>query len=177
MGTSVFPERLAAARARAGLTAQDLCDRVGLKSRSVVTKWEQGKGMPGTPTMPYLAVALGTTVDHLLGADLLREVEPPEPVDLSVAASGDIPLLWSGRPLTGVDRRRAFAVLHGLLAPISDVGEISQNVKDTSDQPANTTRHRARSLADIPAKRPRGKGRSRGGVSSGRKQPMDGGDR
>ena len=177
MVRNVFPGRLRAARLRAGMNRAALAEAAGMGSRQAASRWEEGLRIPDADTLVTLARLLGTTVDYLLGADQAEAAIPPEPVDLSVAASGDIPLLWSGRPLTGVDRRRAFAVLHGLLAPISDVGEISQNVKDTSDQPANTTRHRARSLADIPAKRPRGKGRSRGGVSSGRKQPMDGGDR
>lgn len=158
----VFPARLATARRQAGMSGAQLCARVGLRSRSVVTKWEQGKGMPDTPTMPLLAVALGTTVDHLLGVDLLRAEEPPRPVDLAVAASGDGPLAWSGRPLTGVDRRRALAVLHGLLAPADQLREISDYPqiahREDGDGGANTIRNRAEVVANVPAKRPRAKG-------------------
>lgn len=163
----VFPGRLAAARRQAGMSGAQLCARVGLRSRSVVTKWEQGKGMPDTPIMPLLAVALGTTVDHLLGVDLLREVEPPRPVDLAVAASGDGPLAWSGRPLTGVDRRRAFAVLHGLLAPADQLREISDYPQGVHREPgnrgANHARNRAQLLSDAPVERPHTKGRTQGG--------------
>lgn len=156
----------------AGVTHTQLAAALGVH-KSTVTYWTTGGGAEASK-LALIAVITKTTTDYLLGVDLLREEEPPQPVDLAVAASGDIPLSWSGRPLTSVDRRRAFAVLRGLLASVAELGEISQNAKDQSDHSANPVRHRAQSLADIPAKRPRTKGRSRGEDGVGRHGPLDG---
>lgn len=172
MQSTNFAVRLKEARIRSGLSKADLSEQLGFASRSAATKWEKGDGMPDVAVLPRLAVVLGTTTDYLLGVDLMREETPHQPVDLAAAASGDIPLSWSGRPLTGVDRRRAFAVLHGLLAP---VGEISHTVKELSGQNAKPTRNRAEVVANVPAKRPRTKGTMRGEGGAG--QPLGGSDR
>jgi transcriptional regulator with XRE-family HTH domain len=49
------------ARAEAGLTQQQLADRMGTK-QEVVARWEGGKVMPSTRTLARLAKATGTTL-------------------------------------------------------------------------------------------------------------------
>jgi transcriptional regulator with XRE-family HTH domain len=49
------------ARADAGLTQQQLAERMGTK-QEVVARWEGGKVMPSTRTLARLAKATGTTL-------------------------------------------------------------------------------------------------------------------
>ena len=49
------------ARAEAGLTQEQLADRMGTK-QEVVARWEGGKVMPSTRTLERLAKATGTTL-------------------------------------------------------------------------------------------------------------------
>ncbi len=49
------------ARAEAGLTQQQLAERMGTK-QEVVARWEGGKVMPSTRTLARLAKATGTTL-------------------------------------------------------------------------------------------------------------------
>ncbi len=52
---------LICARAEAGLTQQQLADRMGTKQK-VVARWEGGKVLPSTRTLTRLAKATGTTL-------------------------------------------------------------------------------------------------------------------
>ena len=49
------------ARSNAGLTQQQLADRMGTK-QEVVARWEGGKVLPSTRTLARLAKATGTTL-------------------------------------------------------------------------------------------------------------------
>ncbi len=49
------------ARAEAGLTQEQLAERMGTK-QEVVARWEGGKVMPSTRTLARLAKATGTTL-------------------------------------------------------------------------------------------------------------------
>lgn len=170
----MFAARLRKARLAAGLTKAAMCGAIGFAGRSAATKWEKGEGMPDVAVLPRLAVALGTTVDYLLGVDLLREAAPAPTIDLDAVVGGTAPILWSGQPLTQEHRNRALVVLHGLLATSGQLSNIPTypptTHKDAPNGTANRIRYRARSIADIPAKRPRSKGRKRS--AGGAERPL-----
>lgn len=63
--------RVASARAKAGLTGEQLGARVGLR-KDQISKVERGRRRVSTPELPAFATALGVTVKFLLGGD-----EPP----------------------------------------------------------------------------------------------------
>ena len=53
-------------RKRAGLTQEELGERLGVTPQSV-SNWERGESLPDTATLPELALILETSVDELLG--------------------------------------------------------------------------------------------------------------
>ena len=62
-------------RKRAGLTQKELADRVGFRSASIVTMWENGERMPRSEVLPVLSRALGCSVGELYAE--AAEVQPP----------------------------------------------------------------------------------------------------
>lgn len=60
-GEFVLAAALIRARAEAGLTQEQLAERMGTK-QEVVARWEGGKVMPSTRTLARLAKATGTTL-------------------------------------------------------------------------------------------------------------------
>ena len=64
----VFGRRLHAARKRAGLSQRALAGRVGL-SAMAISKYEQGRMLPGSERLIALAEALGVPVEYLLRPD------------------------------------------------------------------------------------------------------------
>ena len=60
-----FPERLAAARKRRGLTQKGLAEETGL-SHIQVHRYEGGNAQPTLDAIKRLAVALGVTTDQLV---------------------------------------------------------------------------------------------------------------
>ncbi len=60
-GEFAIAAALIRARADAGLTQQQLAERMGTK-QEVVARWEGGKVMPSTRTLARLAKATGTTL-------------------------------------------------------------------------------------------------------------------
>lgn len=54
-------------RKAAGLTQQQLSERMGLKSISAVAMWETGERTPNLENIKKLAEIFGTTVDYLVG--------------------------------------------------------------------------------------------------------------
>ncbi|MGI6151239.1 MAG: helix-turn-helix domain-containing protein [Christensenellales bacterium] len=56
--------RIAEHRKRAGLTQQELAEKLGI-DRSTVTKWETGAAAPLTAKLPEIAKALGCTINDL----------------------------------------------------------------------------------------------------------------
>lgn len=170
-----FPARLTSARVAAGLSKSGLCRAIGLKSRSVASKWESGEGMPDVATLKSLALALHTTVDYLLGVDQASPISPPVRVELDAVVGGQAPILWSGKLLDPDGRRRAFAILHALLSPVDQLIANPPSVhKEGPNTAANRSVHRAQAISNKPAKRPRTKGRL--GDAVGDRSPMDGGD-
>lgn len=76
-------ERIATLRKRAGLTQQDLAQRVSAREgltqpilRQAVTQWENGSSKPERRRLPVVAEILGVTVEDLLSDSEL----PPPPV-------------------------------------------------------------------------------------------------
>jgi len=61
-------DRLQQARERAGMTREELAEKVG-KSYVTVGTWERGARKPKAEMLPVLASALNVSVDYLLGID------------------------------------------------------------------------------------------------------------
>ena len=57
--------RIKELRKSAGLTQAQLAFRLGLKSPSTVTMWENGDRRPPSTLLPRIAHALGVSVDDL----------------------------------------------------------------------------------------------------------------
>ena len=53
-------------RKRAGLTQEELGERLGVTAQSV-SNWERGESLPDTSLLPEIALILETSVDELLG--------------------------------------------------------------------------------------------------------------
>lgn len=70
-----FGEKLRAARKSAGLTQEQLSERL-LVSRQAITKWESGKGLPDIENLRQLSALLGVSINYLLDSG--------ETIDLSV---------------------------------------------------------------------------------------------
>ena len=70
-----FGEKLRAARKSAGLTQEQLSERL-LVSRQAITKWESDKGLPDIENLKQLSALLGGSIDYLLDSG--------EEMDLSV---------------------------------------------------------------------------------------------
>lgn len=60
-----FGEKLKSARTAAGLSQQELADRIYV-SRSAVAKWEAGNGMPDIENLKALARMFGVTLDEMM---------------------------------------------------------------------------------------------------------------
>lgn len=59
------------ARSKAGLTQQDIADKLKV-DRSSVAKWESGEAMPRVDKLKQLSEILGCTIDELLSAPIAR---------------------------------------------------------------------------------------------------------
>lgn len=60
-----FKDNLYYLRVRAGLTQQELADKLGV-TRSIVTRYELGSKTPPLATVTALAVIFGCSVDELV---------------------------------------------------------------------------------------------------------------
>lgn len=69
-------EKIAWCRKRAGLSQEELAERVGV-SRQAVSKWELGDATPEVGKLLQLARTFGVTTDWLLGEDAPEEDAPP----------------------------------------------------------------------------------------------------
>ena len=56
--------KIAELRKAAGLTQENLADKLGIK-QGAIAMWESGKAMPRTDKLPLLAQLLGCTIDEL----------------------------------------------------------------------------------------------------------------
>lgn len=62
-------------RERSGLTQEQLAERLGV-SRQVVTKWENGSGVPKIENLKALADHFHVTVDELIGRTEVGDNDP-----------------------------------------------------------------------------------------------------
>ena len=72
--TNAVPERLAAARHSAGLTQEEVADRVGLSPTSI-TRYETGIVKPSTVSLKALANLYGKSFEWLQGEDEVPQAE------------------------------------------------------------------------------------------------------
>ncbi len=80
-----FGEKLKEARVKAGLSQEELAQRLSV-SRSAVAKWETDKGMPDVANLKAVAKLLDVSVDHLLDDENILDLSViREPVDLKGA--------------------------------------------------------------------------------------------
>ena len=63
--SEIVAENLIALRKKAGLTQQDLADRLAYSDKTV-SKWELGKAIPSVDVLKELADFYGVTVDYLI---------------------------------------------------------------------------------------------------------------
>jgi len=152
----VFASRLTQARTARGWTKAELLRRVGRGGRSNATGWEQGV-VPDPDTLRALAVALDVSLDWLFGLDR----EAAGVIDLAAVGTDEPPVSWSGRPLSPAERRRAFLVLHGLLADAAQLGRLPAGWQDGLPTDENPIRDRATVVASVPHTRPKTNGRRR----------------
>lgn len=84
---SSFPERLAIARNKLGLTQAQLAEKIGVKSgKQVIYKWEKGQQEPNLSQLARLAQELNTSVSWLLSDSYDPDIDPAS--DKPVAPPG-----------------------------------------------------------------------------------------
>ena len=71
MDTMKTGSYLAALRKDAGMTQQEVADRLGVSNKTV-SKWESGGGFPDIAILPALAELYGVTADDLLAGETVR---------------------------------------------------------------------------------------------------------
>lgn len=78
-----FGEKLKEARVKAGLSQEELSQRLSV-SRSAVAKWETDKGMPDITNLKALSKLLDESVDYLLDDENALDLSViREPIDLT----------------------------------------------------------------------------------------------
>ena len=77
-------DRLQSARERAGMTREELAEKVG-KSYVTVGTWERGARKPKAEMLPVLASALNVSVDYLLGIDTEESADARRNIDTAGA--------------------------------------------------------------------------------------------
>jgi transcriptional regulator with XRE-family HTH domain len=109
--STIFPERLKAARNLRGLNQDQLAERSGLKS-SAISHFETANRKPSFDNLKRLADALGVTTDYLLG-----RADDPE----GYAATSD-PLYRDVQRLNKKNRDLASQIIRSLAFPSEDEG-------------------------------------------------------
>ena len=78
-----FGEKLQDARKRAGLSQEQLAEKLSV-SRSAVAKWENNNGMPDIDNLKAIAQLLDVSIDYLLANGSTLEFEVMrEPIDIN----------------------------------------------------------------------------------------------
>lgn len=77
-----FHEKLYTLRKQAGMTQQDLAEKLNV-SRQAVSRWEMGTAMPEIDNLVAISDCLGVTLDELLRE---KESEPSPAVETAAAA-------------------------------------------------------------------------------------------
>lgn len=71
-----FEEKLMALRKKAGMSQEELADRLGV-SRQAVSRWELGATLPDAPNLLKLSDLFGVSIDYLLRDDYESERDLP----------------------------------------------------------------------------------------------------
>lgn len=71
-----FEEKLMALRKKAGMSQEELADRLGV-SRQAVSRWELGSTLPDAPNLLKLSDLFGVSVDYLLRDEYGEERQSP----------------------------------------------------------------------------------------------------
>lgn len=101
-------EKIALCRKKAGLSQEELSDRLKL-SRQAVSRWETGAATPDTEKVIQLSRLFGVSTDYLL----LDELKSPE---ASPALAGNGPEETSVGKEALLERRRHFRIAFGVAA-------------------------------------------------------------
>ena len=72
-----FHEKLQELRKRKGLTQEELAEALYV-SRTAVSKWESGRGMPGIESLKAISKFFGITLDTLLSSEELLVIAEDE---------------------------------------------------------------------------------------------------
>ncbi len=75
------------ARKRAGLSQEELAERLGV-TRQAVSKWETGKSVPDTENIRRMTVVLAVSADYFLGSDSAGTSDGPEASTGGTEAAG-----------------------------------------------------------------------------------------
>ena len=86
-------DRLQSARERAGMTREELAEKVG-KSYVTVGTWERGARKPKSEMLPVLASALNVSVDYLLGIDTEESADARRSIDTAVGPLEELMTVW-----------------------------------------------------------------------------------
>lgn len=86
-------DRLQQARERAGMTREELAEKVG-KSYVTVGTWERGARKPKAEMLPVLASALNVSVDYLLGIDTEESTDARRNIDTAVDPLEELMIVW-----------------------------------------------------------------------------------
>lgn len=76
------------ARKRAGLSQEELADRLGV-TRQAVSKWETGKSVPDTENIRRMTAVLAVSADYFLGSDSAGTGAGPEANTAGREAAGN----------------------------------------------------------------------------------------
>lgn len=71
-----FEEKLMTLRKKAGMSQEDLADRLGV-SRQAISRWELGATLPDVPNLLKLSDLFGVSTDYLLRDDYKSECDLP----------------------------------------------------------------------------------------------------
>lgn len=108
-----YPNRLADARALAGLTQQQMADALGITLNGY-QNYEYGKRDLKSSTVIAASKALNCTASFILGLD--PDPAPQAPAPHNVAAQAESDLLVAFRDLNEEGQRAALAAVRGLAA-------------------------------------------------------------
>ena len=89
MDTMKTGSYLAALRKGAGMTQQEVADRLGVSNKTV-SKWESGGGFPDIAILPALAELYGVTADDILAGETVRGSTGGRQVEQYLAQRGEL---------------------------------------------------------------------------------------
>lgn len=89
MDTMKTGSYLAALRKGAGMTQQEVADRLGVSNKTV-SKWESGGGFPDIAILPALAELYGVTADDILAGETVRGTTGGHQVEQYLARRGEL---------------------------------------------------------------------------------------